>query len=70
MDFGSNDTYIFFPLFLFLSVYAYASVCYFVYIALLLPFVLGFCLFAFFVFSGFFSFFSPFSMVFSACYHW
>ena len=40
--------YIFFPLFLFVSVYVYASVCDFVCIALLLPFVLGFCLSVFF----------------------
>ena len=35
----------------------YPSLCDFVSIALLLPFVLGFCL-------------SFFSIVFSACYHW
>ena len=44
MDFGSNDIYIyFFPFSLFVSVYVYTSVCDFVCIALLLPFVLGFC---------------------------
>ena len=32
----------FFPFSLFVSVYVYASLCDFVYIALLLPFVLGF----------------------------
>ena len=41
MDFGSNDIYFFFPFSLFLGVYVYASVCDFVCIALLLPFVLG-----------------------------
>ena len=49
VDFGSNDTYIFSPFFLFVSVYVYASVCDFVCIALLLPFVLGFCLSVFFI---------------------
>ena len=44
MDFGSNNTYIFSPFSLFVSVYVYASVCDFHCIALLLPFVLGFCL--------------------------
>ena len=44
MDFGSNDICIFLPFSLFVSVYVYASVCHFVGIALLLPFVLGFCL--------------------------
>ena len=43
MDFGSKDIYIFFPFPLFVSVYVYASVCDFACIALLLPFVLGFC---------------------------
>ena len=38
----------FFPFSLFVSVYLYASVCNFVYIALLLPYVLGFCLSVFF----------------------
>ena len=47
----------------FVSVYMYASFCDIVCIALLLPFVLGFCLF-FFFFS-----FCFFSTVFSACYH-
>ena len=47
-----------FPFYLFVSVYAYASLCDFVCIALLLPFVPGFC-------SSFFL-----SIVFSACYHW
>ena len=42
--------YIFFPFSLFVSVYLYASVCEFVSIALLLPFVLGFCLSAFIFF--------------------
>ena len=42
--------YIFiFPFSLFVSVYVYASVCDFVCIALLLPFVIGFCLSGFFV---------------------
>ena len=41
---GSNDIYIFFPFSPFVSVHVYASVCDFVCIALLLPFVLGFCL--------------------------
>ena len=52
MDFGSNDIYIFFPFSLFVSVYVYASVCDFdfVCIALLLPFVLGFCLSVFVLF--------------------
>ena len=50
-----EQRYIFFPLFsLFVSVYVYATVCDFVCIALLLPFVLGFCLsvfsFSFFIF--------------------
>ena len=49
VDFGSNDTYFFFPFSLFVSVYVYASVCDFVCIALLLPFVLGFCLSVFFL---------------------
>ena len=44
MDFGSNEIYIFFPFSLFVSVYLYASVCDFVCISLLLPFVLGLCL--------------------------
>ena len=52
VDFGSNDIYIFFPFSLFVSVYVYVSVCDFVCIALLLPFILGFCL------SGFFFFFN------------
>ena len=42
--------YIFFPFSLFVSVYVYASVCDFVCIALLLPFVLGFCLSVVFLF--------------------
>ena len=42
--------YIFSPFSLFVSVYVYASVCDFHCIALLLPFVLGFCLSVFFVF--------------------
>ena len=62
--FGSNDIYIFFPFSLFVCVYVYASVCDFVCIALLLPFVLEFCLPVFKIFSPFFS------IVFSACYHW
>ena len=49
MDFGSNDIYIFSPFSLFVSVYMYASVFDFVCIALLLPFVLGFCLSFFFL---------------------
>ena len=56
VDFGSNDIYIFFPFSLFVSVYVYASLCDFVCIALLLPFVLGFCPF--------------FSIVFSTYYWW
>ena len=40
----------FFPFSLFVSVYVYASVCEFVSKALLLPFVLGFCLSDFFCF--------------------
>ena len=40
--------YIFSPFSLFVSVYVYASVCDFVCIALLLPFVPGFCLSVFF----------------------
>ena len=43
VDFGSKDIYIFFPFSLFVSVYVYASLCDFVCIALLSPFVLGFC---------------------------
>ena len=39
-----------FPFSLFLSVYVYASLCDIVCIALLLPFVLGFCLSVFFFF--------------------
>ena len=42
--------YIFFPFSLFVSVYVYASVCYFICIALLLPFVLEFCPSVFWVF--------------------
>ena len=38
----------FFPFPLFVSVYVHASLCDFLYIALLLPFVLGFCLSVFF----------------------
>ena len=41
---------IFFHFSLFVNVHVYASVCDFVCIALLLPFVLGFCLSAFFLF--------------------
>ena len=62
VDFGSNDIYIFSPFSLFVTVYVYASVCDFVCIALLLPFVLGFCLSVFF-------FFLFFSRGFSSCYH-
>ena len=51
MDFGSNDIYIYSPFSLFVSVYAYASVCDFVRIVLLLPFVLGFSQSFFFLFS-------------------
>ena len=54
MDFGSNDIYVFFPFSLFVNVYVYASVCDFVCIALLLPFVLGFCLSVFVLFCLFF----------------
>ena len=55
MDFESKDIYIYiyiyiyFPFSLIVSVYVYASVCDFVCIALLLPFVLGFCLSVFFL---------------------
>ena len=50
VDFGSNDIY-FFHFSLFLSVYVYAtSLCDFVCIALLLPFVVGFCLSSFILF--------------------
>ena len=52
------NTHIFFSFSLFVSVYVYVSLCDFVFIALLLPSVLGFYL----------SFF--FSIVFSTCYHW
>ena len=56
VDFGSNDIYIyFFPFCLFVSVYVYASVCDFVCIALLLPFVLGFCLSVFLLLKNYFS---------------
>ena len=58
VDFGSNDIY--FPFSLFVRAYVYASLGDFVCIAVLLPFVLGFCLSVFFFFS----------IVFSACYHW
>ena len=50
---GATIYIYFFPFSLFVSVYVYASVCDFVSIALLLPFVLGFCLSVF----GFFSYF-------------
>ena len=63
VDFESKDIYIFSPFSLFVSVYVYASVCDFVCIALIVPFVLGFCLSIFF-------FFFFFSIVFSTCYHW
>ena len=53
----------FFPFSLFVGVYVYASVCNFVCIALLLPFVLGFCLYIF-------CFFVFFNIVFNTCYHW
>ena len=62
VDFGSNNIYIFFPFSLFVSVYVYVSVCDFICIASLLPFVLGFCLSVFFVFVFF-------SILFSNCYH-
>ena len=55
-----------FPFSLFTSVYVYAALCDFVCIALLLPFVLGFCLSRFVLFW----FFCFFRIVFSACYHW
>ena len=55
-------TYIF-PFSLFVSVYVYASLCDFVCIALLLPFVLGFSLSVFLLFVCF-------SIVFRVCYHW
>ena len=51
VDFGSKDIFFFSPFSLFMSVYVYASLCDFVCTALLLPFVLGFCLS---VFGGFF----------------
>ena len=44
---GATVYIYFFPFSLFLSVYVYASVCDFVCIALLLPFLLGFCLSSF-----------------------
>ena len=51
VDFGSTDRYrFFFPFSLFVSVYVYASVCDFVWIALLLPIVLGFSLSVFLLF--------------------
>ena len=50
-----------------MSVYVYASLCDFVCIALLLPFVLGFYLSVFLCFLFVFVFFH---IVFSACYHW
>ena len=50
-------TFIFFLFPLFVSVYVYASLCDFVCIDLLLPFVLGFCLFNFWVFLFVFFFF-------------
>ena len=43
--------YVLFPFSLFVNVFVYASVCGFVCIALLLPFVLGFCVTVFFVFN-------------------
>ena len=49
-----------FPFSPFVSVNVYASLCDFVCIALLLPFVLGFCL----------SIFGFFCIVFTTCYHW
>ena len=48
--------FFFFPFSLFVSVYVYASFCDFVCIALLLPFVLGFCLYGFFFFLSFYYF--------------
>ena len=57
------NIYIFFPFSLFVSVYVYASLCNFVCIALLLPFVLGFSL-------SVFCLFVVFSIVFSTCCHW
>ena len=64
VDFGSNDIYIYIPFPLFLSVYVYTSLCDFVCIALLLPFVLEFCLLCFFWFVSFLS------IVFTTCNHW
>ena len=58
---GATIYIYFFPLFSF-CVYEYASVCDFLCIALLSPFVLGFCLSV--------SFLLFFCIVFSACYHW
>ena len=49
----------FFPFSLFVSVYVYVSLCDIVCIGLLLPLVLGFCLYGVF-----------FSIVFSTCCHW
>ena len=63
VDIGSNDIYIFFQFSLFVSEYVYASLGDFVCTALLLPFVLGFCL-------SFYYHYFFFSIVFSACYHW
>ena len=54
VDVVSNDIYIFSPFSLFVSVYVYSSVCDFVCIALLLPFVLGFCLSVWFRFFFFY----------------
>ena len=45
---GEQRYMYFFPFSLFVGVYVYAYVCDFVCIALLLPFILGFCLSGFF----------------------
>ena len=55
----------FFPFSFFLSVYVYASLCDFVCVALLTPFVLGVSLSIIL-----FLFFFIFTIVFSTCYHW
>ena len=67
---GATIYIYFFPFPLFVSVNVYASVCDFVCIALLLPFVLGFCLSGIFCLFCFFCLFGVFfSIVFSASYH-
>ena len=68
VDFGSKDIYIFFPFPLFVSVYVYASLCDFVCIAVLLPFVLRFSVGFFVVVVVYFTY-SIFSIFISTCYH-